>query len=55
MSKKPKPTVPKRPTDTSKWNKIEQRLSSFISQNSRGKPLISYRVITDLIAANTTY
>src|ERR1700674_3174076 len=38
----------------SKWNKIEHRLFSFITQNWRAKPLVSYRVIVDLIAATTT-
>ena len=42
------------PPGTSKWNKIEHRLFSFITQNWRGKPLISYQVIIDLIAATTT-
>ena len=42
------------PPGTSKWNKIEHRLFSFISQNWRGKPLTSYRVIVSLIAATTT-
>jgi transposase len=42
------------PPGTSKWNKIEHRLFSFISQNWRGKPLISYEVIVNLIAATTT-
>lgn len=42
------------PPGTSKWNKIEHRLFSFISQNWRGKPLISHAVIIDLIAATTT-
>ena len=42
------------PPGTSKWNKIEHRLFSFISQNWRAKPLVSYRVIVDLIAATTT-
>ena len=42
------------PPGTSKWNKIEHRLFSFISQNWRGKPLISHEVIIDLIAATTT-
>ncbi|HEV2237134.1 MAG TPA: ISAzo13 family transposase [Ktedonobacterales bacterium] len=37
-----------------KWNKIEHRLFSFISQNWRGKPLVSYAVILQLIAATTT-
>jgi len=42
------------PPGTSKWNKIEHRLFSFISQNWRGKPLLSYEVIVNLIAATTT-
>jgi hypothetical protein len=42
------------PPGTSKWNKIEHRLFSFISQNWRGKPLISHEVIVSLIAATTT-
>ena len=42
------------PPGTSKWNKIEHRLFSFISQNWRGKPLISHEVIVELISATTT-
>ncbi|MGZ9112492.1 MAG: ISAzo13 family transposase [Rhodoplanes sp.] len=42
------------PPGTSKWNKIEHRLFSYISQNWRAKPLVSYRVIVDLIGATTT-
>jgi hypothetical protein len=42
------------PPGTSKWNKIEHRLFSFISMNWRAKPLVSYRVILDLISATTT-
>ena len=42
------------PPGTSKWNKIEHRLFSFISQNWRGKPLISHAVIVKLIAATQT-
>jgi len=42
------------PPGTSKWNKIEHRLFSFISQNWRAVPLVSYRVIVDLISATTT-
>ena len=42
------------PPGTSKWNKIEHRLFSFISQNLRGKPLISHQVIINLIAATTS-
>jgi transposase len=42
------------PPGTSKWNKIEHRLFSFISQNWCGRPLVSHEVIVDLIAATTT-
>ncbi len=42
------------PPGTSKWNKIEHRLFSFISQNWRGRPLVSYAVILSLIAGTTT-
>jgi hypothetical protein len=42
------------PPGTSKWNKIEHRLFSFITQNWRGKPLITHHVIVELIAATTT-
>jgi hypothetical protein len=42
------------PPGTSKWNKIEHRLFSFISLNWRGKPLTSYQVVIELIAATTT-
>lgn len=42
------------PPGTSKWNKIEHRLFSFISQNWRGKPLVSHQVIVDLISATST-
>ena len=42
------------PPGTSKWNKIEHRLFSFITINWRGKPLRSYRTIVHLIAATTT-
>ena len=42
------------PPGTSKWNKIEHRLFSFITQNWRGKPLVSHQVIVDLISATTT-
>jgi len=47
-------TVHHLPPGTGKWNKIEHRLFSFISMNWRAKPLISYRVIVDLISATTT-
>ena len=39
---------------TSKWNKIEHRLFSFITQNWRGKPLVTLQTIVQLIAATTT-
>jgi hypothetical protein len=42
------------PPGTSKWNRIEHRLFSFITQNWRGKPLVSYLVIVQLIASTTT-
>jgi Rhodopirellula transposase DDE domain len=42
------------PPGTSKWNKIEHRLFAFISMNWRATPLVSYRVIIDLISATTT-
>ena len=42
------------PPGTSKWNKIEHRLFSFISQNWRATPLVSYRTIVELIGATTT-
>jgi len=47
-------TVCHLPPGTSKWNKIEHRLFSFITQNWRGKPLLSHQVIVQLIAATTT-
>ena len=42
------------PPGTSKWNKIEHRLFSFISSNWRGEPLRDYETIVHLIAATTT-
>lgn len=42
------------PPGTSKWNKIEHRLFSHISQNWRGQPLRSFEIIVSLIAATTT-
>jgi transposase len=42
------------PPATSKWNQIEHKLFSFITQNWRGRPLVSYAVIVSLIAATTT-
>jgi len=47
-------TVCHYPPGTSKWNKIEHRMFSFISMNWRATPLTSLRVIVDLIAATTT-
>jgi len=47
-------TVCHLPPGTSKWNKIEHRLFSFITGNWRGKPLVSHQVIVELIAATTT-
>src|SRR5260370_21854814 len=47
-------TVCHLPPGTSKWNKIEHRLFSFITINWRGKPLRSHRTIVHLIAATTT-
>ena len=47
-------TVCHYPPGTSKWNKIEHRMFSFITKNWRGKPLTSYQVIVDLVAATTT-
>jgi len=42
------------PPGTSKWNKIEHRLFSFISMNWRGKPLITHQVMIDLISSTKT-
>lgn len=42
------------PPGTSKWNKIEHRMFCHITQNWRGRPLISYEVIVNLIANTTT-
>jgi len=42
------------PPGTSKWNKIEHRLFSFISQNWKGEPLVNYETIVQLIAATKT-
>ena len=41
------------PAGTSKWNKIEHRLFSYISLNWRGQPLVHHEVIVNLIAATT--
>lgn len=47
-------TVCHMPPGTSKWEKIEHRLFSFISMNWRGKPLTTYRTVVELIAGTTT-
>jgi len=47
-------TVSHLPPGTSKWNKIEHRLFAFITQNWRGKPLVSYQTIVQLIGNTTT-
>jgi hypothetical protein len=49
-----KVTVCHFPPGTSKWNKIEHRLFSFITQNWRGRPLVSHEVIVNLIGSTTT-
>ena len=47
-------TVSHYPPGTSKWNRIEHRMFSFITMNWRGRPLTTYRTIIELIAATTT-
>jgi len=47
-------TVCHYPPGTSKWNKIEHRLFSHITMNWRGRPLLNYQVIVNLIGATTT-
>jgi hypothetical protein len=47
-------TVCHYPPGTSKWNKIEHRLFSFISMNWRGRPLVSYQTVVNLIANTRT-
>lgn len=47
-------TVCHYPSGTSKWNKIEHRLFSFISMNWKGKPLTDYEIIINLINATKT-
>ncbi len=42
------------PPGTSKWNKIEHRMFCHITQNWRGRPLVSHEVIVNLIASTTT-
>jgi len=47
-------TVTHHPPGTSKWNRIEHRLFAFITQNWRGKPLLSHAVIVQQIGTTTT-
>ena len=47
-------TVSHYPPGTSKWNKIEHRLFSYISMNWKAKPLINVQFVVDLIASTTT-
>jgi hypothetical protein len=47
-------TVCHYPPGTSKWNKVEHRLFSFISMNWRGRPLLSYETVVNLIGGTTT-
>ena len=42
------------PPGTSKWNKIEHRMFSLVTQNWRGRPLVSHEAIVNLIANTTT-
>jgi hypothetical protein len=47
-------TVCHYPPGTSKWNKIEHRLFSFISLNWKGKPLVNYETVVNLIGGTRT-
>jgi hypothetical protein len=47
-------TVCHYPPGTSKWNKIEHRMFSFISMNWRGEPLVSYETVVNMISSTTT-
>ena len=47
-------TVVHYPPGTSKWNRIEHKMFSFISMNWHGRPLVSYRTIVELISNTTT-
>jgi hypothetical protein len=47
-------TVCHYPPGTSKWNKVEHRMFSFISLNWQGKPLVSYETVINLIGATRT-
>lgn len=42
------------PPGTSKWNKVEHRMFSFITQNWRGRPLVSYETVVNLIGSTKT-
>ena len=42
------------PPGTSKWNKVEHRMFSFISMNWKGEPLVSFETVVNLISATTT-
>ena len=42
------------PPGTSKWNKIEHRMVSFISMNCRGEPLVSFETVVNMISATKT-
>ncbi len=47
-------TVCHYPPGTSQWNKIEHRLFSFVSMNWKGRPLVSYEAVVNLIGNTTT-
>ena len=47
-------TVCHYPPGTSKWNKVEHRMFSYISMNWRGQPLVSYEAVVNLIGATRT-
>jgi hypothetical protein len=47
-------TIAHFPPGTSKWNKIEHRLFSFITKNWRGQPLVSYQAVVNLISHTST-
>ena len=47
-------TVCHYPPGTSKWNRIEHRMFSFITMNWRGKPLTCLRTVIELISATAT-
>lgn len=47
-------TVCHYPPGTSKWNKIEHRMFSFISMNWKGQPLVNFEMVVDMISSTTT-